>query len=219
MPFFKPILPGATLSDRLFACLGAAIGIALTMAAGAVLPLSATDLPLIAAPVGASAVLAFAVPASPLAQPWPVLGGNVVSALVGVATIRLIPDTALAAGLAVSGAILAMSLLRCLHPPGGAVALTAVVGGPAIHAAGWSFAVVPVGMNSLTLLLVALLFHRMSGHSFPHRPAPIPAWTGAAPADIDAALADMHESFDIAREDLDALIAHVERHAATRTAR
>lgn len=218
MSLFKPILAGATLPDRLVACVGAVLAIAVTMIVCARLPLTALDLPIIVAPLGASAVLVFAVPSSPLAQPWSVLGGNVISTLVGVAAYQLVPDTAVAAGLAVGGAILAMSLLRCLHPPGGAAALTAVIGTGNIHAAGYGFAFAPVGINSLALVLVALLFHRVSGHSYPHRAAPAPSLAGAQfhEADITAALADMHESFDISREDLATLLTHAERHAATR---
>src|SRR5215213_983986 len=85
------------------------------------------DLPWLVAPLGASAVLVFAVPASPLAQPWSVVGGNVISALMGIACARWIPDPALTGAAAVSLAIGAMFVLRCLHPPGGAMALIAVM--------------------------------------------------------------------------------------------
>ena len=164
---FLPILAGATLRDRLVACLGALVAISLTgliaakvVGAGAAL--------LIVAPMGASAVLVFAVPASPLAQPWSVIGGNVISALVGVFVARVVPVPALAAGLAVAGAILAMSLSRSLHPPGGATALMAVIGGPSIAALGYGFALVPVGVNAAILAGIGVLFHRLSGHSYPH---------------------------------------------------
>jgi CBS domain-containing membrane protein len=218
LSFFKPLLAGATLRDRLIACAGAAIGIALTIVVCAGLPLTAADLPIIVAPLGASAVLVFAVPSSPLAQPWPVLGGNVVSTLVGVATFNLIPNLTLAAGVAVGAAILVMSLLRCLHPPGGAAALTAVIGSQGIHAAGYGFAFAPVGINSVALVSIAMFLHRATARTYPHVPAPVsPAVSSAFQAsDVDAALADMHESFDIAREDLDALLAHAERHARGR---
>jgi HPP family len=132
---WSPLLPGADLSDRLFACFGALCGIALTGWLSAWLVGGSTAL-LLVAPMGASAVLVFAVPASPLAQPWPVIGGNVLSALVGIGIARVVPVPGLAAGLAVGGAILVMSLTRSLHPPGGASALLAVIGGPAISAMG-----------------------------------------------------------------------------------
>lgn len=221
--WFVPLLAGATFRDRLLACLGAAIGIALTIVICAWFPMTAAALPIIVAPIGASAVLVFAVPASPLAQPWPVLGGNVISTLVGVVAAHAVPNIPLAAGIAVCGAILAMSLLRCLHPPGGAAALTAVIGGPAIHAAGYTFAFAPVGLNSIALLVMAIVFHRISGHSYPHRPALQPKErtaireaAGFHAEDIDKALADLPDTFDISREDLDLLLSRAEVHALER---
>jgi CBS domain-containing membrane protein len=219
---FAPILAGATLPDRLWACVGAFAGIAVT---GLICSFGSTHpgLPLIAAPIGASALLVFAVPSSPLAQPWSVVGGNTVSALIGIAVAHLVPWPALAIGLAVAGAILAMSLLRCLHPPGGAAALTAVIGGPAVTSAGFAFAFLPVALNSLLLVLLGLAFHRFSGHSYPHRPVPtvghvLPATGSPAfhPEDIDLALADLGETFDVSREDLELLFQQVEFHAAER---
>lgn len=224
MPFrlFRPLLAGARLTDRLVACAGAAICLALTMVICARLPLSAADLPLIVAPLGASAVLIFAVPASPLAQPWPVVGGNTISALVGVAVFQHVADPMIAAGLSVGLAILAMSLCRCLHPPGGAAALTAVIGSQGIHAAGYGFAFAPVALNSIALVALAMLFHRVSGHSYPHVPVPVdisaPA-TGLHLEDIDNALAELPDSFDISREDLDVLLSKAEAHALARRRR
>lgn len=213
---FKPILAGARPLDRLLAGVGAAVSIALTMVICAGVPIAPRDLPLIVAPMGASAVLIFAVPASPLAQPWPVIGGNLISALVGVAAFKAIPDVPVAAGVAVGGAILLMSLARCLHPPGGAAALTAVIGSEAIHTAGFGFALAPVGLNALVLALLGVAFHRLSGHSYPHRPQPAAVPQGLHLADIDAALEALHESFDISREDLDVLLSTAEAHAAAR---
>lgn len=217
---FVPLLAGASLADRLAACGGAAVGISLT-AFITMLALGASPAVIwLVAPMGASAVLVFAVPASPLAQPWPVIGGNIISALVGVAVAVLVPSAALASGLAVGGAILIMSLLRCLHPPGGAAALTAVIGGPAVAAAGWSFAFVPVGLNALILALTGLAFHRLTRHSYPHRPEPATNMSGLDltphPEDLDAALTDLGETFDISREDLEMLLTRVRTHAAAR---
>ena len=215
---FRPILAGATLPDRLVACLGALLGIALTVLTCAGLGLSLADAPAVAAPIGASAVLVFAVPASPLAQPWPVVGGNVLSALVGVALVRVLGPTPLAAGLAVAGAIGVMSLARCLHPPGGAAALTAVIGGPAVTGAGWLFALAPVGINAVLLAAIGWCFHRLSGHRYPHRSIPAPIRAAFLPEDLDRALAAEGEAFDIAREDLERLLARVEAEAALRRA-
>ena len=221
MRLFRPILVGAHLPDRLIACLGAAVCIGLTVIVCAGLPLATADLPIIVAPLGASAVLVFAVPASPLAQPWPVIGGNIVSALVGVAAFNTFSNLVVAAGIAVGLAILVMSLLRCLHPPGGAAALTAVIGSQGIHAAGYSFAFAPVGINSIALVSLAMFFHRATAHSYPHHPPsdlPTEVSAGIHLEDIDAALEDMHESFDISREDLAVLMTRAEAHSSARRA-
>lgn len=220
---FAPILAGATFGDRLIACSGAAVGIALTAIVTSIALGSGWTGILLVAPMGASAVLIFAVPASPLAQPWSVIGGNVISAFVGVGVASMVSSPALASGLAVGGAILAMSLLRCLHPPGGAAALTAVIGGPAVTASGWMFPVLPVGINAMILTVAGVLFHLLSRHSYPHRPvakAAEPAVPGGDvtphPEDLDAALADLGETFDIGREDLNLLFERVRAHSAIR---
>jgi CBS domain-containing membrane protein len=220
---FSPILAGTTARDRAFASLGGILGILLTSVISAAALHASVLLPLLVAPMGASAVLIFAVPASPLAQPWSVVGGNVVSAFVGALAARFVPIPHLAAGVAVGGAILAMSFLRCLHPPGGAAALTAVIGGPAVLGAGFAFPFIPVGVNAVILVVSGILFHRMSGHSYPHRPRAVSGHEFSTaelgvphPADIDLALADLGETFDISREDLDLLFRRVEFHAGKR---
>jgi len=109
--------------------------------------------------MGASAVLLFAAPHSPLAQPWNLLGGHLVSALIGVSCAHFIIDIGLAAALAVGLAIGAMYYLRCIHPPGGATALAAVIGGIQIRDLGFEYLVTPVLLNTLTILAVALLFN------------------------------------------------------------
>jgi CBS domain-containing membrane protein len=156
-------------------------------------------LPMLIAPVGASAVLLFAVPASPLAQPWPIIGGNVLSAIIGTVVGMLIQNQVLAAGVAVALAIAAMSVARCLHPPGGAAALTAVLAGPSVAAAGYLFPIVPIGGNSIVLVALGWVFHRFPRHSYPHvstpvvaadRSAPSQLRAGFLPEDIDAALVD-----------------------------
>lgn len=117
-----------------------------------------TSLPLVA-PMGASAVIVFCLPNSPLARPWNVVIGNVASALVGVVCARFIPQVEIAAAVAVCAAITGMALSRSLHPPGGAVALTAVLSGAPIKDLGFAFAVNPVFLSSLTLVLAAIGFH------------------------------------------------------------
>lgn len=112
------------------------------------------------ASMGASAVLLFAAPHGALSQPWPVLGGHLVSAVIGVACARWMGDEPmLAASLAVALSIAAMYSLRCLHPPGGATALYAVLGGDAVHALGYGYVFSPVLLNVVVLLAVAVAFN------------------------------------------------------------
>lgn len=216
-PLFAPLLAGGRSRDRLFAALGGLIAILIVgLVCHRLLP---AGTPYLAAPLGATAVLLFAVPASPLSQPWPALGGNMVSAVVGIAAARLIPQPELAAAVATGGAIFLMSLLRCLHAPGGGTALVTALAAHGSPAAGWSFVLYPIGLNAALLVLAAMLFHRISGHSYPHRPAvrlAVPAPIGFHAEDIDQALADMGEAFDIGRDDLDLLLSRAEFHATTR---
>jgi CBS domain-containing membrane protein len=225
---FRPILTGATLRERLIGCLGALVGIALTGLISGWIVGEGPHIPLIVAPMGATAVLLFAVPASPLAQPWPIIGGNTISALVGVTAAHFIPDPILAIGVGVSLAIAVMSFTRCLHPPGGAAALTALIGGPAVSASGFLFPFVPVCLNSLILVGLGIAFHRLSGRRYPHVALPTPAnvhgtadkpaalRVGFHPEDVDAALSALNEALDIDRADLDRLLREVEMQAVTR---
>ncbi|MCW9012847.1 MAG: HPP family protein [Gammaproteobacteria bacterium] len=112
---------------------------------------------LIVASMGASAVLLFAVPHGPLSQPWPLVGGHVISACIGVSCRLLIPDMFVAGAVAVGVSIGAMYYLRCIHPPGGASALAAVVSGPEVHALGFMFVITPVLFNALVILCAAIL--------------------------------------------------------------
>ena len=226
-----PRMAGTNLRERTIACIGALLGIAAAGAVSALVTGSDAGLPLLVAPMGASAVLLFAVPASPLAQPWSIIGGNTISALVGIAVVHAVPDRTAAAAIAVASAIAVMSLLRCLHPPGGAASLLAVLGGPAAASAHVSFAFVPVAVNSVVLVLLGILFHRFSKHSYPHTAKPVLADThgtaDVAPqlrvalsdAAMDAALSESGESFDIARADLFRLVRRAELAALERTVR
>lgn len=223
---FLPHQPPASLAERARAVFGALFGIAAAMLLTRMTMGPVDELPLLAAPMGASAVLLFAVPASPLAQPWAMFGGNVVSALMGVTCAMLIGDPYIAAPAAVALAVAAMSLLRCVHPPGGAVALTTVVGGPAILAAGYQFALMPVALNSALLLGAALLFNNLARRPYPHAlPAPVAHRTadpppqdrvGYTPADLDEALREYGHLLNVDRDDLDALFRDVEAQAHRR---
>jgi CBS domain-containing membrane protein len=156
-----------------------------------------------------------------------VIGGNVLAALIGVTVARVIPEPMLAAAVAVAATIALTSWLGCLHPPAGAVALTAVIGGSAITSAGYHFALVPVAFNSLLLVAAGLVFNNLVRRSYPHVAALPPSLHGTAdappefrvgfsPADIDSALERLGTPLDVEREDLIALFRHVEEEAHRR---
>ena len=109
--------------------------------------------------MGATAVLLFAVPHGALSQPWAVLGGHLLSAAIGVSCRMLFPGAGYTAALAVALAIVAMYYARCIHPPGGATALAAVIGGEEIHALGFAYLLTPVMLNTLTIFAVAVAFN------------------------------------------------------------
>ena len=220
----------ATVSgmERLRACFGTLIAIFLTSIVTRLALGPGTSLPMLIAPMGASAVLLFALPSSPLAQPWSLIGGNIVSASVGVACAALLGNTPAAAALAVAVSIGAMFALRCLHPPGGAIALTAVLGGPAIHAAGFQFVLTPVAVNSLLMLLVAVVFNNATRRRYPHRAqaetankhktadAPPGARLGFTSQDLDDVIKQYNEVLDVDRDDLGSLFMQAEMHAYRR---
>lgn len=132
--------------------------------------LSHTDALLLIGSLGASAVLLYGAPRSPLAQPRNLIGGHTLSALVGVSVWLLMGPQLpwLAAALAVSTAIAVMHLTRSLHPPGGATALIAVIGSEQVHALGYLFVLVPATIGPLLMLLVALLVNNLvNGRRYP----------------------------------------------------
>lgn len=201
---------------------GALIGIAIAGATAKVVPGGPESLPFIVAPMGAAAVLLFAVPASPLAQPWPVVGGNVISTMVGLTAHWLIDDVLIAGAVGVGTAIGVMMLLRCLHPPGGACALLAATATPVIDDQGLAFAALPVAVNTVALLLVAVAVNNLTGRRYPHRAAAPPPATAAAaelalgPADIESAMARLSQRLDVLPEDVVALVRDAEAHALDR---
>ena len=145
-------------SEQWAAALGALLGIAtVVLATHAVLGQQAAIF--VVPSLGASAVLVFAAPHSVFAQPWSVLGGNLLSALIGVLCQQLLPEATLAAATAVALSIAVMHAARCIHPPGGATALAAVIGGPDIHQLGFAYALYPVGLNCLILICVGIAFN------------------------------------------------------------
>ncbi len=162
------------------------------------------------APMGASAVLVFAVSASPMAQPWAVIGGNTISALVGITCSVLLGDSLWAVSMSVLLAMGVMFTLRCLHPPGGASALLAVLA----HATSYQFALVPVFLNSVLLVLAGIAYNNLTGRRYPHaqrtNSAPSAEPARFSTADLDAALAHYNQVLDVSRDDLEDLLHHAE---------
>jgi len=223
--WWRAFIPARTPIDRregLRILAGALIGVFLTgllchLLGSAVF----ARLPWLMAPLGASAVLVFALPAGPMAQPWAVVGGNTLSALVGIAGVHgvhLLGSAEAAAALAVGSALALMLALRCLHPPGGATALMMVLGGIGDPL----FAFYPVLANSLLLVLAGILYNNATGRAYPHMQlAPSQrAQAGAAErvldADLDAVLRHYNQVLDVSRDDLKALLAQTQLRAYDR---
>jgi len=156
--------------------------------------------------MGATTFLLFVVPLGKLSQPWPVVGGHVLSAFVGVACHKLIPDTTLAAGCAVGFAVLGMQLLGCLHPPGGSTALLAVLAGSKVSDLGYSLAIWPVGLNALALVLFAVAFNfwfpwRRYPARFGHTKSPA-AGSGVTHEAVVAAVRSIDSFIDVTEDDI-----------------
>lgn len=214
-------------TERFVSALGGFLGILLIT----VITYYATDLNtavIIVPSMGASAVLLFAVPHGKLSQPWALFGGHLISALIGVICFKLIGDTFLAASLAVGIAIVCMHLLNCIHPPGGATALAAVIGGPAIHELGFDYVLLPVFVNTLVIFVVAVGFNAF----FPWRRYPAnlvkkieqPGYTEAGAidissitqADLDYAMKKIDLLIDITVDDLVKLYALASKHSQSK---
>jgi CBS-domain-containing membrane protein len=153
--------PGVSRQEVLWSWLGGFLGISAVALLHQHL-LSDTDLALILGSFGASAVLLYGAVKSPLAQPRNLLGGHLLSALIGVACYKLLGALPwLAAAVAVATAIAVMHLTRTLHPPGGATALIAVIGSDNIHALGFLYVLMPTGLGALVMLAVALIINNI----------------------------------------------------------
>lgn len=225
---FRPTQSYIDRYERMRASAGALFGIVLTGACTYLVLGSNIHAAWLIAPMGASSVLLFAVPSSPLAQPWSLIGGNLIAAVVGITCAKLIDAPMLAAGVAIGIAIGAMIAFRCVHPPSGAVALTAVLAGTGPHAHGYDFVLSPVLLNSVILLLTALFYNNATGRRYPHLAMPAPAErhqttdlppterTGITPEDLDNVLKRYNQIIDISRDDLEELILQTEMQAYRR---
>ena len=217
-PNFK-VLP---FKDRVLCGLGALIGLAISSLISWYV-LGGFNAWYIA-PMGATSVLLFAVSASPLSQPWNLIIGNSIASIVGVSCAMFIAEPTLAFSLAVALAIFLMMSTDSLHPPSGAVAITAVMGGDSVHQLGYAFILYPVLLNSILLLIVAVIYNRMLGKKFPQvaqinirskDPTPTQKVT-IQPQDIKDALADQTELLDISEYDLQKIILKAQENANAR---
>ena len=213
-------------SEKFIASIGALFGIMVV----AIVSLSVTSgvmAGVMIASMGASAVLLFVVPHGALSQPWPVIGGHLISATLGVLCQQLFPGWFWTPALAVALAIVAMQYLRCVHPPGGATALVAVIGGEQIHQMGYGFLINPVMLNVLSMLVLALVFNNL----FPWRRYPASLMkrqhaalsakfapqTELTQEDFEAAMHKLNTFVDISSEDLIELVDLARQHADERS--
>lgn len=192
--------------EKLLSALGAFFGIlGLLVISYGVLDTQGTAL--VVTSMGASAVLVFAAPHSPLSQPWPVLGGHLLSSTVGIVCAMLIDDMLTAAAVAVGLSIAVMFYTRCLHPPGGAAALATVVGGESVRALGFAYLVTPVLLNVLVLLSVAMIFNAPFLHRrYPRWLADLGAAEAAAPAETEEKLVIAHSDLVYALSQIDSYV-------------
>lgn len=222
----------ASHGEKLLSALGAFLGILGVLAISQGI-LDHQGTALVVTSMGASAVLLFAAPHSPLSQPWPVLGGHVLSSAIGITCALFMDDLLTAAALAVALSIAAMYYTRCLHPPGGAAALAVVMGGETVHTLGYAYLVTPLLLNVLTLLSVAMLFNA----PFMHRRYPL--WIARlgstrspgeaaeksliAHSDLVYALSQIDSFIDVSEDDLlriyDLAMGHADAPAGTSASR
>ena len=215
-----PAVGPPQLREMLRACIGAGIGLTLCtflvrLSMAPVAAVGPDPTLLLIAPLGATAMLAFAVPSSPLAQPWSALVGNTASALVGVAVVLTVTEPWFALGLSVTLAMIAMMLLRATHPPAAGIALGTVLSAEAVREVGFSYAFSPVFLDTALLLIVAVAFNRITGRVYPfrqpreHAPRPI-GDAGLRPviksADLTAILQRLGLDANIGAADLARLI-------------
>lgn len=205
---FKPHPLPTSTTERFRSALAGGTAILLLILALQYLPQTFFPM-LIIASMAASATLLYAIPHSPLSQPWNLVGGHVISAIAGLLCGTFIPDQTIAAGSAVGLAILLMQFLSCLHPPSAATALMMVLGTSPFHAMHWPSALAIVTINAGIMLLLALLINNMLPGR--HYPAQVPpAATPPKPApfialekeDIRLALEQMESAIDVSEEDL-----------------
>ena len=183
--------------------------------------------PFMLAAMGASTVLMLGAPHSPFSQPWSFIGGHLVSAAIGVFCAMELHNVYFSAGLAVGLSILVMYYLRCLHPPGGATALLAVIGDQRIHSMGYHFIMMPVLINVVILMCVSLLINRLVlRRHYPYHPSfagdaaghgkELHVRPGLSKDDLHEALKEMNSYIDVSEEDLERIFSLATLHTYRR---
>ncbi|MFZ1468534.1 MAG: HPP family protein [Paracoccaceae bacterium] len=220
-----PPMPRPLVFEAARSSLGTALGLLL---AGLVLQhYAAPHAAALIAPFGATAFLIFAVPNSPLAQPWSVVVGSSAAALMGVLAVHLLPFQLAAAAFAVGGAVMAMAGLRAMHPPAGAVALLVVLTADPANLPGPEFALFPVAFGSVVLVGVGIVWNRLTGRVYPFRHSPTQNTQGTAdaapdrrlgllPEDLQAILTRLRLSPNLGAEDLGRALEAAEAEATAR---
>lgn len=222
---FAPVIGQTSLSDLAAGSLGLAFGLLICTTLLFGVEVDFVSGVFLIAPMGATAVLLFAVPNSPLAQPWSAVVGNSISGLAALVVHPLTLDPMVAVAASAGLALVAMFLTRSLHPPGGAVALTAALNPAILDALGLRFVLVPVLGGSVALVVMAMAWHRICGRSYPfrspHQAGPHATADKAAqmrlglePEELARILADYRQSANLGVEDLARLIAAAEQMAA-----
>lgn len=189
--------------EKLISALGAGVGILVVSVSGELIHwfgiLDAYSTCFIVASMGASAVLLFAVPHGALSQPWALFGGHLISALIGVTVAHFLGASFVASAFAVGLAVGAMYYLRCIHPPGGATALTAIIGGASVENLGYWFLLVPVLLNVVFIFVVAVVFN----YGFRWRRYPAHLYYKGVSAEVQSSST---REFELTQEDLSAAI-------------
>ncbi|PJI50400.1 MAG: hypothetical protein CTR55_03430 [Pseudomonas sp.] len=223
---YLPDVPHTRPREWLRASLGASLGFLLSAATCGLLFGSSVAVHF-AGPWAASAVLLFAVSSGALAQPWSVLGSYLCASLVALLLGFWLPAGFVSAALALGLSLLLMYPLRCLHPPGGALAFCMVFAAPLPGQPAW-MAPLPAISGGLGLVLLALLFNNLTRMPYPRRRSLAPdnhqtqdpppgARVGIQSADLDQALDELDGFVDITRDDLERIVRSTERHALRRS--
>ena len=220
-----PVIGPTSGRDMAAGAVGVWLGLLLVASFGVVLGGSLPTGAVLIAPMGATAIILLALPNSPLAQPWSAVVGNSVSAMIALAVHQFTQDPVLTIAFSACLSLAAMFLTRSLHPPGGAVALTAALNPGMLDEQGIYFVIIPVFLGTLILVGFATLWHRLNGRVYPFRQPRMSgphdkddqdnaSRHGLSPAELDRILMDFRQSANLGAEDLARLIAAAEKVSA-----